>query len=140
MFNFAHRQADCLDEYGEHVKNLVKQATEWCEKHESPVLIPLSTWQESPENLLITRIDHAEGINKLAVTSFNQHVFFSTNKHDICMYHIPSKKLVRKFTGHNAKVNFLHISNNNRYLISGASDKLIKVWNLGTGDIEHTFK
>ena len=129
-----------LDEYGEHVKNLVKQATDWCEKHESPVLIPLSTWLESPENLLITRIDHPEVINKLAVTSFNQHVFFSTNKHEICMYHIPSKKLVRKFTGHNAKINFLHISNNNRYLISGAADKLIKVWNLGTGDIEHTFK
>ena len=122
------------------MRSLVLQATDWCNNHESPVLVPLSTWLESPENLLITRIDHAEGIFKIAVTSFNQHVFFSTARHEICMYHIPSKKLVRKFIGHSDTINCLQISYNNRYLISGSSDKLIRVWNLGTGEIENTFK
>lgn len=81
------------------MKALVAQATEWCENYSQPYLIPLSSWQESPENLLITKIDHPDGILKVAVTSFNQHVFFSTIKHEICMYHVPSKKLVKKFTG-----------------------------------------
>ena len=128
------------DDYGEHVVSLVTQATEWCNNHESPVLVPLSTWLGSPENLLITRIDYPDGILKLAVTSFNQHVFFSTSKHEICMFHVPSKKLVRKFIGHTDVINFLQISYNNRFLISGSSDKLIRVWNLGTGEIEITFK
>jgi hypothetical protein len=63
------------------------------------MLIPLSTWLESPESLLITKIDNPDGILKLAITSFNQHVFFSTNKFEICMYHVPSKKMVKKFIG-----------------------------------------
>lgn len=127
------------EEYGEHVKSLVSQALEWSESNDSPVLVPYSTWLDSPETLLITKIEHSEGIQKIAVTSFNQHVFFSTQKNEICMYHIPSKKLVRKFNGHSNVINFLLISHNNRYLISGSSDKLIKVWNLGTGEIENTF-
>ena len=88
-----------IEDYGTHVKCLVKQAVEWCESYPSPLLIPLSSWLESPESLLITKIDNPDGILKIAVTSFNQHVFFSTNKNEICMYHVPSKKLVKKFPG-----------------------------------------
>jgi WD40 repeat protein len=47
--------------------------------------------------------------------------------------------MVRKFTGHTDVINCLQISYNNRYLISGSSDKLVKVWNLGNGEILHTF-
>jgi WD40 repeat protein len=56
------------------------------------------------------------------------------------MYHIPSKKLVKKFVGHQGDINFLLLSYNNRYLISGSSDKLVKIWNLGTGEAENTYK
>jgi WD40 repeat protein len=122
------------------VKSLVYQAKDWCEQIGFPNLVPLSSWLDSPENLLITRIEHADGIFKIAVTSYNQHVFFSTSKNDICMYHIPSKKLVRKFVGHNDIINSLQISYNNRYLISCSSDKLIKFWNLGTGELANTIR
>ena len=131
---------EILDEYGEHVKSLVQQTITWCDQNESPTLVPLTTWLESAENLLITRIDHQDGIGMLAVTSFNQHIFFSNLRNEICMYHIPSKKLVRKFSGHSETINCLQISYNNRFLISGSSDKSIRVWNLGTGEIENTFK
>ena len=56
------------------------------------------------------------------------------------MYHIPSKKLVKKFIGHTDEITFLLLSYNNRFLITGSSDKLVKVWNLGTGEAESTFK
>jgi WD40 repeat protein len=129
-----------LEEYGEHVTSLVNQVLTWCDQHDAPVLVPYTTWLDTPESLLVTKIEHAEGILKLAVTSFNQHVFFSNSKNEICMYHIPSKKMVRRFSGHADVINFLLISHNNRYLISGSSDKLIKVWNLGNGEMENTFK
>lgn len=55
------------------------------------------------------------------------------------MYHVPSKKLVKKFIGHTDTINSLQISYNNRFLLSTSSDQLVKVWNLGTGDVENTF-
>lgn len=127
------------DEYGQHVKHLVAQAMHWCENYSSPVLIPLSAWLESPESLLITKINCQDGIHKLAITSFNQHVFLSTIKNEILMYHVPSKKLVKKFTGHTKEITSLRISHNNRFLISTSIDNLVKVWNLGTGEIDHVF-
>jgi hypothetical protein len=72
---------------------------EWSEAYSSPVLIPLNSWCETPGNLLINKIEHPDGILKIAVTSFNQHVFFSNSKNEIAMYHVPSKKLVKKFSG-----------------------------------------
>ena len=114
------------------------QASIWCDQNDSPVLVPLSTWLESPEDLLVSKIEHSEEISKIAVTSYNQHIFFSTPKFEICMYHIPSKKLMAKFTGHTDTINSLLISYNNRFLYSASSDKLVKVWNLGTGEIENT--
>ena len=92
-----------LEDYGTYIQSLIKQTVEWCENYSSPILIPLSSWLESPENLLITKLDNPDGILKLAITSFNQHVFFSTFKNEICMYHVPSKKLVKKFNGNLTK-------------------------------------
>jgi WD40 repeat protein len=128
-----------LDEYGEHVISLVDQTMEWCSHHESPVLVPLSAWLESPETLAVTKLTHTDVIRKIAVTSYNQHVFFSTPKNDIVMYHIPSKKFRVKFTGHTDTINSLQITYDNRYLISAAADKLVKVWNLSTGEEENTY-
>ncbi len=87
------------DEYGTHLKALLSQTMEWSETYSSPVLIPLNSWCEPPGNLLINKIENPDGILKIAVTSFNQHVFFSTSKHEISMYHVPSKKLVKNFSG-----------------------------------------
>ena len=111
---------------------------------------------------MITKLDNPDGILKLAITSFNQHVFFSTQKNEICMYHVPSKKLVKKFNGmlfdfkkgiliavlkfiyfffegHADTVNSLQISYSNRFLVSASSDQLVKLWNLATGEVENTF-
>ena len=40
-----------------------------------------------------------DGAFKIAPTTFNQHIFCSTRSNEIAMYHIPSKKLVKKFSG-----------------------------------------
>ena len=130
-----------VDVYGEHVKSLVAQTMQWCEQHDSPLLVPLSKWLESPESLLITHVEHLDGgTDKLAITSYNQHVFFSTRNHEICMYHVPSKKLVRKLGGHSDRINFVLLSYNNKFLLSGSDDKTVRMWNLASGELQSTFK
>ena len=119
---------------------LFDQANSWCEQHESPILVPLTSWLESPEKLLITRFDHPTGVHKLAITSFNQHIFFTNVCMEICMYHIPSKKLVKKFIGHTDLINSLQISSSNAFLVSGSSDKTLRIWNLGTRISENILK
>ena len=130
-----------VDVYGEHVKSLVAQTMQWCEQHDSPLLVPLSKWLESPESLLITHVEHLDGgTDKLAITSYNQHVFFSTRNHEICMYHVPSKKLVRKLGGHSDRINFVLLSYNNKFLLSGSDDKTLKVWDATSGQETLTLK
>jgi hypothetical protein len=51
--------------------------------------------------LVITILPCLDGAFKISPTTFNQHVFCTTRQNDIAMYHIPSKKLVKKFTGKN---------------------------------------
>lgn len=49
--------------------------------------------------MIITVLPCADGAYKIAPTAFNQHVFCTTRSNEIAMYHIPSKKLVKKFSG-----------------------------------------
>jgi hypothetical protein len=54
--------------------------------------------------MIITVIPCIDGAFKIAPTTFNQHVFCTTRSNEIAMHHIPSKKLVKKFTGMRAKL------------------------------------
>ena len=96
------------DDYGEHVKSLFDQAIHWCDSHDSPILVPLTSWYELPENLLTSRIDHSMDVSKIAATSFNQHVFLANSGHEIGMYHVPSKKMVRKVCNFDEHAKILH--------------------------------
>jgi WD40 repeat protein len=41
---------------------------------------------------------------------------------------------------HSQYVNSVAVSSNNRYIISGSSDKTVKVWDFETGDLKHTIQ
>lgn len=90
-----------LGRYGEHIESLCVQAHEWCESCGEPVFVPLSSWISTIPPLTITILPCTDGAFKIAPTTFNQHVFCTTRDNDIAMYHIPSKKLVKKFTSKN---------------------------------------
>ncbi len=53
---------------------------------------------------------------------------------------ISSPELFRTMTGHEKAVNAVSIADNNRTVISGSSDKTLKVWNLDNGELERTMK
>jgi hypothetical protein len=85
--------------YNEHIEALFVQAHDWCESCSAPIFVPLSSWIFTIPSITITVIPCTDGAFKIAPTTFNQHVFCTTRSHEIAMYHIPSKKLVKKFTG-----------------------------------------
>jgi hypothetical protein len=84
--------------YNEHIESLYTQAYEWCEACGEPVFVPLSSWISTIPPVTITVLPCIHGAFKIAPTTFNQHVFCTTRQNDIAMYHIPSKKLVKRFT------------------------------------------
>jgi len=103
-----------LDRYNEHIESLYTQAHEWCESCGTPVFVPLSSWISTMPPLTITILPCNDGVFKIAPTTFNQHVFCTTRHNEIAMYHIPSKKLVKKFTGmHSLRIHwriFIYLS------------------------------
>ncbi|CAF5119229.1 unnamed protein product, partial [Rotaria sp. Silwood1] len=84
--------------YSEHIESLYSQAYEWCELCGASVFVPLSSWLSTIPPMIITVLPCTDGAFKIAPTTFNQHVFCTTRHNEIAMYHIPSKKLVKKFT------------------------------------------
>ena len=85
--------------YNEHIESLFSQAHEWCESSGTPVFVPLSSWISTLPSMTISVLPCVEGAYKIAPTSYNQHVFCTTRQNETAMYHIPSKKLVKKFAG-----------------------------------------
>lgn len=85
--------------YNEHIESLFTQAHDWCESSGIPVFVPLSSWISTIPSMIISTLSCVEGALQIAPTSYNQHVFCTTRQNEIAMYHIPSKKLVKKFTG-----------------------------------------
>ena len=85
--------------YSEHIESLFVQAYDWCESCSAPIFVPLSSWISTMPSMTTTVISCVDGAFKIVPTMFNQHVFCTTHANEIAMHHIPSKKLVKKFTG-----------------------------------------
>lgn len=51
----------------------------------------------------------------------------------------PSWREVKRLTGHEGSITAIALSPNGRTLASGGSDKAIRIWDLATGELLHTF-
>lgn len=82
-------------------------------------------------------------------------MFCTTRQNDIAMYHIPSKKLVKKFTsknfmenlscidwylGHASLITSIRLTYNSKFLVTASTDRTIKLFNLNSGDLENTYQ
>lgn len=85
--------------YNEHIESLFAQAHNWCESCNIPVFVPLSSWLVTAPSLVTITLPCIDGAFKIVATTFNQHVFCTTRTNEIAMYHVPSKKLVKIFSG-----------------------------------------
>ena len=102
--------------YNEHIEILFSQAHDWCETSITSVFVPLSSWISMIPPMTITVLPCAEGAFIIVPTIYNQHVFCTTNSHEITMHHIPSKKLVKTFTG--KEMIWMNLDRNDRFNVS----------------------
>ncbi|CAF0919781.1 unnamed protein product [Rotaria sordida] len=133
------RLKNIKNRYSEHIESLYGQAYEWCESCGASVFVPLSSWLPTIPPMIITILPCIDGAFKIAPTTFNQHVFCTTRQNEIAMYHIPSKKLVKKFTGHKELITSIRLTYNSKFLVSASTDRTIKLFNLNSGDLENTY-
>jgi hypothetical protein len=152
------RLKNIKDHYNEHIESLFVQAHDWCESCSVPIFLPLSSWISTVPSMTITIIPCTDGAFKIVPTTFNQHVFCTTNLNEIAMYHIPSKKLVKKFSGmikflnrkkiiinhlffsgHTSRITSIQITHNSKYLVSSSTDRTIKLFNLNSGELENSY-
>ncbi|MFY0644799.1 MAG: WD40 repeat domain-containing protein [Bacteroidia bacterium] len=72
-------------------------------------------------------------IKAFAVSIDRMHYFIATKgSSDIVQYDILGKE-IRRFSGHQGEINDLEVTVDRKYLISGSTDKTVKIWNLQTG-------
>lgn len=73
----------------------------------------------------------------ISVDRMNYYLTTSGNP-AIIQYNIQGNE-IRRFEGHTNDVNALAVTLDRKYLISASADKTVRIWNLQTGDLEHTF-
>lgn len=82
-----------------YVEPLVTQSMQWCDTYSEPLFIPMTSWLPSPYLPLVASLDCVDGANLIAPLRNNQHILCSYGLLDIAMYHVPSKKLLKLFSG-----------------------------------------
>jgi len=88
------------ESYPQYVEPLVQQCMEWCDSHGSPLIVPLTTWLPDPRPALVTAVTVGDDVALLCPTISSQHVFCAEGTtHAVSMYHVPSGKHIRSFTG-----------------------------------------
>ena len=74
---------------------------EWCDSYALPLVVPLTTWLPDPRPALVTTVTVGDDdVVRLTPTVSAQHVFCAdSSQHALSMYHVPSGKHIRTFTG-----------------------------------------
>ena len=75
-------------------------------------------------------------IKSFAVSVDRMNYFIATKgSTEIVQYDILGKE-IRRFVGHQGEINDLEVTVDRKYLISGSTDKTVKIWNLQSGKME----
>lgn len=160
MKNIYHILTFFSDYFPSYIEPLVTQSMQWCDTYSEPLFIPMTSWLPSPYLPLVASLDCVDGANLIAPLRNNQHILCSYGLLDIAMYHIPSKKLLKLFSGkfhcrklslspkkilicilklnlsklgHRSSVRCIILSHNEQYCISGSEDCTIRFWKFAEG-------
>jgi hypothetical protein len=71
----------------------------WCDSYNLPLLVPLTSWLQMPRKVLVTSLGGIEGCTYLSVLKDNQHLLCTVGFVNIAIYHIPTNRTVRIFSG-----------------------------------------
>jgi len=90
----------CAESYPRFIEPLVQQCMQWCDSYTLPLVVPLTTWLPDPRPALVTTVTVSDDVVRLCPTISSQHVFCAdSSQHAISMYHVPTRKRIRTFTG-----------------------------------------
>jgi len=71
-----------------------------------------------------------KGTDRIRTTADGKYVIATSRDHNLYVWDIASKKLIRALTGHTGKVNDAAVSRDGKYLVSGGDDEFVRVWDL----------
>jgi len=77
--------------------------------------------------------DNLDSISSIISSSVNNNVFIGKTKGLIELWDIEKKKCIRKYIGNKIKIKHLHISTDQKYLLSSACDGSVRIWDISTG-------
>ncbi|CAC5360920.1 unnamed protein product [Mytilus coruscus] len=121
------------DLYTHHLDSLVTQCMQWCDSNTIPLMVPLTSWLHLQRIQLAASVDGLDGIKHFTVLPNNQSILCTLGLVNIALYHIPTKRILRTFSGHKGPVNCIELTNNSQCFITGSDDKCIRIWKLSEG-------
>jgi WD40 repeat protein len=77
-------------------------------------------------------IKHAGRIQTMAISNDRQKIFCADQSSKLTVYN-PFGKVITTYDGHSDQINSIAVARNNRFIITGSSDKTIIVWDLIKG-------
>ncbi|KAK3091789.1 hypothetical protein FSP39_022622, partial [Pinctada imbricata] len=113
-----------------YIQQLVRQCMQWCDNYQKALFVPLTSWLPNPHVSHVTSIDNLDGGCISVPLQNNQHVVSSYGLQDIAVYHVPSKKVIKIFSGHHGAIRSLCLSNNGQFFVSGSDDGTIRIWKI----------
>lgn len=93
-----------VDLYTHYLDSLVTQCMRWCDSNTVPLMVPLTSWLHLQRIQLAASVDGLDGIKNFTVLPNNQSILCSLGLVNIVLYHIPTKRILRTFSGKHTSV------------------------------------
>ncbi|XP_022109801.1 NACHT domain- and WD repeat-containing protein 1-like isoform X1 [Acanthaster planci] len=115
-------------DYPGSLECLVNQAMEWCEQFTRPLIVPLASWLPTPREPYVTAVPCGGAVHKMALSDDNQVVYCVLRETFLAAFRIASHEKIWEVKGHDMEVTCIETSDDNRWLLTGSTDKTVKVW------------
>lgn len=85
------------------------------------------------------KIDNKQAVNCIAVSNDQRNIYCADNDPSLKQYDIKGV-VTRTFEGHLDAINSVAIAVNNKFIVTGSSDKTAKIWDIATGKLLFTLE
>ncbi|XP_071808214.1 NACHT domain- and WD repeat-containing protein 1-like isoform X2 [Asterias amurensis] len=116
------------EDYPGSLESLINQSMDWCEQFTRPLIVPLASWLPAARDAYVTTVPCEGAVHKMAVSTDNQWVYCVLKEMYIAAFRVASHEKGWEIKAHDMEVTCIQTSDDNRWLLTGSTDKTIKVW------------